>query len=72
MAAQPAIEQRLAALEKEVAQLKAQLEELRKPEKNWIEATAGLMKDVPKDVWEEFQKYCAEVKQEGRVRDDEP
>ena len=66
------IEQRLAALEQEVAQLKAQLEQLRKPEENWIEKTVGCMSDVPQDVWERFQKYCAEVKQEGRLPDDEP
>jgi hypothetical protein len=72
MTTPPIIEQRLAALEQEVAQLKAQLQQLRKPEKNGIENMIGCMKDIPQDVWEEFQRYCAEVKQEGRERADEP
>jgi hypothetical protein len=65
------MEQRLAALEQEVAQLKAQLEQLRKPEKNWIEETTGCMKDVPEDVWEEFQKSCAEVRRQADQPDGE-
>jgi hypothetical protein len=58
------IEQRLAALEMGVAQLKAHLEQLRKPEGNRAERMSGSMKDFPPEVLEEFRRCCAEAKRE--------
>jgi hypothetical protein len=45
MSEEPTIEQRLAALEAEVARLKERLERLA-PE-NWVERISGSMKDYP-------------------------
>jgi hypothetical protein len=66
------MEERLAALEKEVALLKMRLDQLTSPKGDWITKLSGSMKDIPEDVWREFMECCAEVKREGRPPDDEP
>ena len=72
MADSVSIEERVAMLEKEVARLKLQVEELPKPDGNWLERISGSMKDIPEDVWKEFQENCAEVRQAERPPDNQP
>ncbi|HJT79450.1 MAG TPA: hypothetical protein VJ739_19795 [Gemmataceae bacterium] len=66
------VEQRLAALEKEVALLKIQLARLAPPKENWVENISGSMKDIPEEVWREYLQCCAEIRQADRPLDDEP
>jgi hypothetical protein len=66
------VEERLAVLEKEVAQLRQQVDQLAKPQGNWLDRISGSMKDIPADVWEEFQKLCKEVRYADRPPDDKP
>jgi hypothetical protein len=54
MSAELALEQRVAALEKEVAELRQQLF-ARSPEPDWISKIAGSMKDTP--GFEEAMEY---------------
>jgi len=72
MADAVSIEERLTMLEKEVARLKLQVEQLPKPNGNWLERISGSMKDIPEDVWKEFQESCAEVRQDDRPKDNRP
>jgi hypothetical protein len=64
------VEQRLAALEKEVTDLKQKLELLAEPSRNWLEQI-GARRDVPEPVWKEYQEILAEIKQEGRPPDED-
>lgn len=56
------IEERLAVLEIEVASLKKQLAQ--GTNGDWLEKVSGSMSDIPKDVWNEFQKCCSEIRKE--------
>jgi uncharacterized protein (DUF3084 family) len=47
MSEERSVEQRLAALESQVAELKQRLDQLTAQKGNWIEQTAGMMKDYP-------------------------
>jgi hypothetical protein len=47
MPEEPSVEQRLASLEQQVAELKERLDQLTAQKGNWIEQTAGMMKDYP-------------------------
>lgn len=62
MAEELTVEQRLAVLEMEMAQLKARLDQVA-PE-NWIERTTGLMKDYPE--FEEVARLGAEWRRAQR------
>lgn len=66
------VEQRLAALEKEVAQLRVQLGQLTVPKGDWVEQISGSMKDVPQEEWDKFMKYCEEIRYADRPPDDQP
>lgn len=72
MADSVSIEERVTMLEKEVARLKLQVSQLPKPNGNWLDQVSGSMKDIPEDVWKEFQEYCAEVRQADRPKDNQP
>ena len=64
------LEQRVAALEEEVATLKRRLEELLpKKDENWIEKISGSMKDFPE--WEEVARLGAEIRRADRPADDD-
>jgi len=57
------LEQRVAALESEVQQLRGQLQSLsmRKPNPNWLNEVAGSMKDFPE--WDEVMQICREMRE---------
>jgi hypothetical protein len=70
MSRHPTVEERLATLEAEVAELKRRLAELApQPKKNWLEAVTGIMKDYPE--FEEVVRYGREFREADRPRDDE-
>jgi hypothetical protein len=66
------VEDRLAALESEVAMLKMQLKQLTNPEGNWLEEFSGSMKHIPSDVWQRFQEHCKEIREADRPAEDLP
>jgi hypothetical protein len=41
------VEDRIAALEKEVAELRRRIDEATRPQENWLQKMAGSMKDNP-------------------------
>ena len=59
------VEERLTALEREVASLKLQLDQLTSPKGDWLEKVSGSMKDLPE--FKEAMKYAAEI-----LRADQP
>lgn len=61
------IEQRLAALEAEVAELKQRLDQWTAPKPNWIEEMTGSMKDYPE--FEEVVRLGAEFRRAQRDPD---
>ena len=61
------VEDRLTMLEREVTRLNVQLEQLANPKGNWIERISGSMKDIPADVWEDYQKCMQELDQADRA-----
>ena len=69
MAEQTPIEQRVAALEREVSELKQQLKAGRAPD-NWIERITGSMADFPE--FEEVVRYGREFREAQRPTSDEP
>ncbi len=68
MAEQGTVEQRLAALEREVADLKQQLRGKRAAG-NWIEQISGSMADFPE--FEEVVRYGREVRNADRPKSDD-
>jgi hypothetical protein len=60
------MEERLAALEKEVALMKMRLEQLTAPKGNWIEQTSGCMKGLEAE-FAEAMRLSAEI-----LRADQP
>jgi hypothetical protein len=62
------LEQRLATVEAEVAQLKHQLQLLQaskpQPNGNWVEQMSGSMKDIPEDVWQEYLECMRQAREE--------
>jgi hypothetical protein len=62
------IEQRLTALEKEVAQLKICLEQFVAPKKNWLEQISGSMEKYPE--FGEVLRLGAEIRRADRPADD--
>jgi hypothetical protein len=69
MAEQISIEQRVAALEKEVLELKQQLQ-ASKPSANWLDQISGSMEEFPE--FEEVIRYGREMRQADRDSDDKP
>ena len=69
MAQETTIEERLAALEKEVAQLKQQLEQIIRSV-NWLDRVAGSMKDIPESEFAEFVRLGREIRQADRPADE--
>ena len=65
------LENRLKALEEEVADLKAQVQELGKSNGSWVQRLSGSMKDIPAPVFDKFRQYCAEIRQADRPPDEE-
>jgi hypothetical protein len=61
------VEARITMLEKEVARLKMQLEQLAKPKENWIERITGSKSDIPEEVWAGYQKCMEELDQADRA-----
>lgn len=61
-------EERLALLEREVAELKLRLNQLSAPKANWIEKVCGSMKDYPE--FDEVVKYGAEIRRADRPTDE--
>jgi hypothetical protein len=58
------VEQRLAALEQQVAELKQRLDQLAPSQRNWIEEISGCMKDYPE--FEEVVRLGAEWRRAQR------
>ncbi len=65
------VEQRLEALEKEVAGLRQRLEQLSEPKKNWLEEMDRHKPNLPESVIREFREIVAAIKQEGRIPNEE-
>jgi hypothetical protein len=65
------IEERLFALEKEVALLKMRLDQLTSPKGNWLDKVAGCMNEIPDDAYREFLECCAEARRQLNRLDDE-
>jgi hypothetical protein len=53
------IEQRVAALEREVAELKRSA---KGDQGNWLEEVSGRMKDIPEEDFREFVRLCKEFR----------
>jgi len=66
MSTQTTIEQRLAALEQDVSELKKRLEQAI-PQRTWLERVAGSMKDYPE--FGEILKLGAAIRQADRPVD---
>ncbi len=70
MSTQPSLEERLTALEKQVAELQQQVEQLRKrwpltePKPNWLEQISGSMADFPE--FDEVLRLGREIRQSMR------
>ena len=62
------IEQRLATVEAEVAQLKHQLNGLEtakpQPTGNWVDQISGSMKDIPEDDWQDYLDCMHQAREE--------
>lgn len=58
------IEQRLATLENEVAELKRKLtgESSNGKTASWVDEIAGSMKDIPQEDYDEFLRCCKEFR----------
>jgi hypothetical protein len=69
MTAELTIEQRLRALETEVAQLKQCLDKLVAPKKNWLEKISGSMEKYPE--FGEVLRLGAEIRRADRPADDD-
>jgi 2,3-bisphosphoglycerate-independent phosphoglycerate mutase len=61
------VEQRVAILEKEVAQLKRRLDQVA-PLKNWLDRVAGSMKEYPE--FAEVLKHGAAIRQADQLPED--
>jgi hypothetical protein len=68
MAESKSIEERLALVERELAELKTRLPPGPKPE-NWVEKISGSMKDYPE--FDEVLRLGREMRQADRPKDDE-
>ena len=67
------VEDRLTALEHELSRLKMEFDKLANPKGNWVERISGSMKDIPEDVWREYQECCREARRDAdRPVDDTP
>jgi hypothetical protein len=67
MSEEPSVEQRLATLERQVAELTQRLNQLAAPKGNWIEEMVGCMKDYPE--FEEVARLGAEWRRAQRDPD---
>ena len=65
MSATPTVEERLSALEREVAQIKRQrmAGKSTTEEKCWVDELSGSMKDIPEADFDEFVRCCREARQ---------
>lgn len=54
------IEQRIAALEREVAELKRRTNG---DQDNWLDQVSGRMKDIPEEDFREFVRLCKESRE---------
>jgi len=61
------VEDRLSALEREVARLKLQLQQLTIPKRDWLEAMSGSMSHLGPDVLAEYRKIMEELDQADRA-----
>lgn len=62
------VEERLTALEREVAQLSLKVEQLANPKGNWIERISGTMTDDP--AFAEAMRLGAEIRRADRPPDE--
>jgi hypothetical protein len=68
MVQEPSLAERVAALEKEVADLRRMVIQLTTPS-DWLDRVAGIMKDEPE--FAEMTRLGAEIRQADRPKDDD-